>query len=574
MQRQHRSPDIMRRFLALLLLIALGGAGWWYAAGGGGSRADTAQAWRVAVVDRGSIVAAVNATGTINPTATAIVGSQVSGQVVEVLADYNSPVKAGQVLARLNAEQVQARLDAARADLAQARAVNRVQRATVEKVSAEIERARASRTDAEANRAKSEALLADAGRTLARQTELRERGISTGVALQQAETQLATASASRDQADAQIRVSEAQRRSLEADLKVAEAQILSSEAQVAQREAIVRQIEVDIRNSEIRSPVDGVVVQRNIELGQTVAASLQAPTLFLVAQDLSRIEIYANIDEADVGRVREGMEATFTVTAYPGREFRGRLKTVRLGSQTLQNVVIYTAVIEVENGGLELKPGMTATIRVFTERRENVLRVANAALRWRPSGEAPVATVASAPASAPAEPANPFEGGPGGGRGGGQGGAGQGGGQGMLDRLARELELTPAQREQVRAALREARQGNEGPADTPEARRERARAVRAALDERLAPLLDERQRGLLAALRQQRPGGGGPPAQGLPGRLYVEGPDGKPAVKIVRLGATDGSFTEIVSGAEAGTRAIIGGGPRVTPRPGGPRMGF
>jgi HlyD family secretion protein len=560
----------MRRLLVIIVLAALGGGAWWYLSGEGGStRASTEQLWRTVTFERGSIVAAVNATGTINPTATAIVGSQVSGQVVEVLADYNSPVKANQVLARLNAEQTRARFDAARADLGQSQALNRVQRATVEKVKAELERSLATRADAAANRAKAEAMLLDAEKTLARQSELQSRGIASAVTLQQATTQRATMTASRDQADAQIRSIEAQRQGLEADLKVAEAQILSSEAQIMQREAILRQIEVDIRNSEIRSPVDGVVVQRSIELGQTVAASLQAPTLFLVAQDLTKIEIYANIDEADVGRVREGMETTFTVTAFPAREFRGTVKTVRLGSQTVQNVVIYTAVIQVDNSNLDLRPGMTATLRIFTERRENVLRVANAALRWRPPGEAPVATAPSTGTLPRGDAVNPFEGPPRGGPGGGQGGNPQGT---VLDRLARELSLTEAQKEQARGIIRDIRAQNEGGADTPEARRARAQAFRTALDQRLAPLLTDEQRLKLAGMRQSAGGQGG--AQGVPGRIYTIGQDNAPAVKTIRLGATDGNFTEVISGSEEGARAIIGGGPRVVPRAGGPRFGF
>jgi HlyD family secretion protein len=265
------------------------------------------------------------------------------------------------------------------------------------------------------------------------------------------------------------------------------------------------------------------------------------------------------------------MDATFTVTAFPGREFRGAVKTVRLGSQTVQNVVIYTAVIEVDNRSLDLKPGMTATLRIYTERRENVLRVANAALRWRPPGEAPVATVASAPA-ARSEPSNPFEVPAGGGRGG--AGPGGGGQQAMLDRLARELELTAAQVEQARAILQDIRASAEGGGDTPEARRERGRAFRAAFNERLVPILTDAQKAKLADLRQQRPGGAGPKGQGVPGRIYTLAPNGQPAVKTIRIGATDGSFTEVIGGAEDGMRAIVGGGPRVMPRPGGPRMGF
>jgi HlyD family secretion protein len=556
----------MRRLIVVLVLAAFGAAGLWYGVGHTRPESAAEPAFRTAAIDRGSIVAAVSATGTINPTATAIVGSQVSGQVVEILADYNSAVKAGDILARLNSEQIRAKLDAARADLDQARAANQIQRATVEKVRAEIERLQATGADAEASGRRADAQLADAERTLARQQELRRSGIASEVALQQAQTQVLTLAAARDQAQAQIRAAAAQVRSLAAELKVAEAQVLSSEAQVAQRQAVLRQIEVDIRNSEIRSPVDGVVVQRSIELGQTVAASLQAPTLFLVAQDLTRIEIYANVDEADVGRVQDGQEVTFSVTAFPAREFRGRVKTVRLASQTVQNVVIYTAVIDVENRDLALKPGMTATLRIFTERREDVLRVSNAALRWRPPGEA-------APAAPPQQPMpNPFSAAPSGAPMGGPGG--QNAGRQMLERMAAELRLDEAQRKELETIAREVRQAASasGAPETPEARRQRGRESARQIGERLRPLLRADQIALLEAWQETR-GGRGAGGNGVPGRLYILDGEGKAVLTQVRLGATDGTHTELIAGAQEGQRAVIGGGPRQrSPGFGGPRM--
>lgn len=550
----------MRRPVLIILAAAGLGLAAWHFVGNQPSRAASEPAWRTAAVERGSIVAAVNATGTINPTATAIVGSQVSGQVLEILADYNSAVKAGDVLARLNAEQVSARLDAARADLAQSRAQNQIQRAQVDRVKADIQRLGATRADASANIIKAEAQLADARTTLERQTTLNTRQITSEVALQQARLQAQTAAAARDQAQAQLRSVDAQEQAIAAELRVAEAQVISGEAQVAQREAMVRQIEVDIRNAEIRSPVDGVVIQRSIELGQTVAASLQAPTLFLVAQDLRRVEIYANVDEADVGRVRDGQPVTFSVTAFPAREFTGKVKTVRLGSQTVQNVVIYTAVIEVQNTDLALKPGMTATLRIFTERRESVLRISNAALRWRPPGEQPAASQAQAP-QAP----NPFSVAP-------AGPSGQAGGQNfqrqMLERLATELKLDDAQKRQLDGFAREVRQAaaTQGPAETQEARRDRARQVSAAIGEKLKPILRPDQLPLFEAWiaeRALRRDGSG----GVPGRIYLIDAEGKPALTQLRLGATDGTSTEIISGAQEGQRAITGGGAK--PKAGG-----
>ncbi len=559
----------MRRLFIVLAVLGGGALAAWHFLGNQPSRAANEPAWRTAVVERGAIIAAVNATGTINPTATAIVGSQVSGQVLEILADYNSAVKANDVLARLNVEQTRAKLDAARADLAQSRAQNAIQRSQVDRVKADILRLTATRADSVANIQKADAQLADARRTLERQSTLNVQQIASEVALQQARLMMQTSAAARDQALAQLRGVDAQEQAMAADLRVAEAQIVSGEAQVAQREAMVRQIEVDIRNAEIRSPVDGVVIQRNIELGQTVAASLQAPTLFLVAQDLSRIEIYANIDEADVGRVRDGQPVSFSVTAFPSRDFNGRVKTVRLGSQTVQNVVIYTAVIEVENSDFALKPGMTATLRIFTERRENVLRVSNAALRWRPPGEQP--TVAAS--AQPAAPPNPFSLAPAGGP------PGQPGGQNaqrqMLERLAVELKLDEEQRRQLDGFAREARQAlaGQGPAETPEARRARGRQVAGAIGDKLRTVLRPDQLPLLEAWTAERAAARAGAAS-VPGRIYVIDAEGRPALAQVRLGATDGTSTEIVSGAQEGQRAIIGGGARARTGGFGPPRGF
>jgi HlyD family secretion protein len=545
----------MRRFLWLGVICAAAAGSIWYGVGYSRSSTGNEPNWRTVSAERGSIIAAVNATGTINPTATAIVGSQVSGQVLEILADYNSNVKANDILARLNAEQTRAKLDGARADLAQTMALNEIQKAQVQKVRADIERSAATKADAFANGQKADAILADAEKTLARQSDLSGRGFASQAVLQQAQTAALTQRAARDQARAQVRSVEAQIQALAAELKVAETQVLSSQAQIMQREAMVRQIEVDIRNSEIRSPVDGVVIQRNIELGQTVAASLQAPTLFLVAQDLTKIEIYANVDEADVGRVQSGQEVTFSVTAFPAREFTGRVKTVRLGSQTVQNVVIYTAIIDVGNSDLALKPGMTATLRIFTERRENILRIANGALRWRPPGEQPnPAQTAIAP--------NPFSVAPPQSNGGGGGGQGQQ--RQMLERLGTELKLDDTQKKQLEEIAREVRQAMQaqGSADTPEARRERGRAIAAAIGEKLKPLLKDDQIARYETWLAERGAARAAGANGVPGRVYIIGADGAAAMTPVRLGASDGVSTEIVSGLQEGQKAIIGGGPK------------
>ena len=454
----------MRRMLTTVLAIAAITAGTFYFfPQWTGAPADTP--YRVAKADVGEIVATVSATGTINPTTTVIVGSQLSGQVVELLADYNSPVKAGQVVARLDSDQIRAKLDAARAGLEQARAMKLVQEAQIERVRADTEKARAAEAEIEAQIARNEALLADAQRTYQRQNELRVRGFTTAAAHDAARTTRDAQLASLQSVKAQLNSAKAQLAGLAADLRVAEAQLAASAAQITQREATVRQIEVDLRNMEIRSPVSGVVVQRQVELGQTVAAALQSPTLFLVADDLRQMEISANIDEADVGRIKPDQRALFTVSAFPGRTFEGTVKQVRLGSQTVQNVVIYTAIVSIENPGLELLPGMTATLRIETDRRDGVVRVPSAALRWRPP-------------------------------------------------MTSEVSGAPFPRAQEADPPRE-------PNDAPTER------------DRAAQL----------------------------GQVFIVGPDGKPQGITVRIGATEDSATEIVSGLEPGREVIIGGGP-------------
>ncbi len=557
----------MRRWAVIVLIIAaLGGAGWWFT--GPGSLAVAEQpAWRTAKADRGDVIAAVNATGSINPISTVVVGSQVSGQVLEILADYNSQVEPGQVLARLDPTQVKAKLDGARADLANVRAARQVQLAQIEQARADITRAEATRIDTVAKLAQVEAQLAEAERNYVRQRELGARGAVAQAVIDTARATAETQRAARDSARAQIDSSEASKLSLQAALKVAEAQIGSVDAQIAQREAVVRQIEVDLSNTEIRSPVKGTVVQRQVELGQTVAASLQAPTLFLVAQDLRSMEIYANVDEADVGRVRTGQTVTFSVNAYPGREFTGEVKLVRLGSQTVQNVVIYTAIISFANPRMELLPGMTATLRVITDRREGVLRVPNAALRWRPAGTAP-----AEPRPQPQGAANPFGPPMGGPPMGGDaaarvaaGGGGQGGRQigEFVETLKTELTLDAAQRERIDAIVAETRplfRTLADPSMDRNQRIERFREIRAEMARKIEAALSADQRKAFAEIRARYEGNRGADG-GLPGRVFVVGADGKPQAVSVRVGVSDGAMTEVLSGdLEAGRELIIGTG--------------
>jgi HlyD family secretion protein len=385
-----RGVHVRRVWLWLAAVPAAAGiAGFLLWKPAGGSAADTA--YRLTAVDRGSIVASVRATGTLNPVTTVLVGSQLSGQVVEILADYNTPVKQGQVVARLYAEQIKSRRDAAQADLAQAKADRETKIAQVDKAKSALQRAEAFAADLAAQRDRARAQLIDAQRNLERQTTLNARAVGAQTALEQAETQVTIQKAVLASAEAQIASNKAEVVGLKADISLAEAGLKSADALILQRHAKLKDIEIDLARTEIRSPVDGVVVKRDIELGQTVAASLSAPTLFTIAQDLREIDIHANIDEADVGRLKPDQPVSFTVNAYPDRTFRGILRMVRLGAQTVQNVVTYTAVIAVQNRDHALLPGMTANLQIITDEREDVLRIPNAALRFRPSGIVAVA---------------------------------------------------------------------------------------------------------------------------------------------------------------------------------------
>lgn len=541
----------MKKILLLLVALLAGAGVWAYATRDDGETAENAQRYRSEKIQRGAIIAAVSATGTVTPTTTVIVGSQLSGQAVEILADFNSEVKAGQVMARLNRDTLMAKYDAAKADLAQAKAARQLSDAQVEKNRADAMRAEAQLNDVQAQAQRAEAMLADAETTFERQQSLKARGIASDVTMQSATTQRNALASAKRSAEAQIASSKAQIAALQADLKIVEAQKLSGDALIAKTEAQVRQIEVDLGNSEIKSPVDGVVIQRNVELGQTVAASLQAPTLFLVAQYLKLIEIYVNVDETDVGRVKAGQDVEFTVNAYAARTFKGKVKQIRLGSQSVQNVVIYTTIVEVANEDMALLPGMTANLRIFTERKPDVLRVSNAALRWQPAG-APRA--AGAPAGNGAPPASPVDGGdsPAGPFTEGQA---QGGGNAtaLLDSLKAELKLDARQATEVGKLAQAMRKEIDAAGSDPAARREVARAARQrftrGVDEQLTPEQREKYRALQEARRNRSQANAADRnPNGAPGRVFVLDERGNPRAVSIRLGASDGAYTEVLGG--------------------------
>jgi HlyD family secretion protein len=348
----------------LVVLIVLGAGGfYWYSANG------RAPSYRTAPVERGEVLSTISATGTLNAVVTVQVGTQVSGTIQQLLVDYNSPVKKGMLIARIDPATFEAKVNQAQADLENSRASVLNQRAAVAK-------ARADLVNAKANVVRQEVALRDAKIKLDSRTRLFGEG---GISQEERDS----AQAAYDSAMAQLEASQASVNSSQAALEVTQAQLAAAEAQVRQKQASLDLAEVDLRNTLIRAPVDGVVVSRSVDVGQTVAASLQAPTLFLIAQDLTKMQVDTNVDEADIGRVALEQEATFTVDSYPGQMFRGRVMQIRQAPQVVQNVVTYNTVVAVANTDLKLKPGMTANVKLLVARRDNALLVPNAAFRFR-----------------------------------------------------------------------------------------------------------------------------------------------------------------------------------------------
>ena len=281
-----------------------------------------------ALLDRGRIVARVSATGTLSALVTVQVGSQVSGRIKAILVDFSSPVKKGQVIAEIDGQMFQAA----------------------------VEQARANRAGAEANLLKAEAHAEEAGRQLQRTNFLSAREL----------------------------VSRAEAETRQAEYQAQNAGVAAARGRVGQARAAERQAAVSLAYSTIVSPINGVVISRNVDIGQTVAASLQSPTLFTIAEDLRKMQVDTAVSEADVGKLKANVSASFTVDAYPDEKFQGVIRQIRDAAQTVQNVVTYVAVVDVDNPDLKLKPGMTANVTFVYAERADVLRLPSAALRFRP----------------------------------------------------------------------------------------------------------------------------------------------------------------------------------------------
>lgn len=321
-----------KRIASWIVLVAAIGLGVFAWMKYGRDRATAEPKFRTTKVERGKVSSKVTATGTLSARVTVQVGSQVSGRIAEIFVDFNSKVTKGMVLAKIDPRVLEAALRKARASVAQASAAVVKAKANNEQAAKAFERAK----------------------------NLKAQGL-----MGQADYDLAETAVS----------------ATKADIAVAQAQLESAAA--SQKEA-----EVNLGFTTIVSPIDGIVLSRAIDVGQTVAASLQSPTLFTIAQDLRSIQVDTFVAEADVGKLTQGMEATFSVDAYPGIKFRGKIREVRNAAQTVQNVVTYDAVLDVQNDELKLKPGMTANVTFVWAEKDNVLKVPNAALRFRPPAEA------------------------------------------------------------------------------------------------------------------------------------------------------------------------------------------
>jgi HlyD family secretion protein len=517
----------LRRFawpLFALAALALAAWGAWTYFGASGRAPE----FRLAKLERGNVTSLVSASGTLNAVTTIQVGSQISGQIKELLADFNSVVKKGQLLARIDPESYQLKVRQAEADVEAARTALLQKQSDAVAARSQVLRARITYADAKSDLDRKEGLVAKSFISPAEldKAKFLEQGAAEAV------------------------------RTAQAQVSSAEAQIANASAIIKQREAALASARNDFAKTEITAPVDGTVISRAVEAGQTVAASLNTPTLFTIAQDLRDMQVEVAIDESDIGKIRLDQPVTFTVDAFPGRNFDGRVRQIRKAAQTLQNVVTYTVVVGTANPTLTLVPGMTANVRIVADSRSNVLKVPNAALRWRPAGTA-AAKDEAAPAAA-------------------SGGQGGGDAQARRARLVADLSLDAAQQARLDEIFAELRGRMAELRDVPEAdRRTRGERFRADVRQKINAMLNVEQQKKYAEIVAAETGRS---ATGT-GRVWL--PDtGKPKEVILRTGLTDGNATEVVGGdvkegdeVIVGTQAAVAGAPKSAPG-GAPRLPF
>jgi HlyD family secretion protein len=508
-------------WVILILLIAGAALGYTY------FYKDKNQAvkYRTAKVERGSISAFVTANGTINPVITVLVGSQVSGTIQKLYADFNSRVKKDQLIAQIDPAIFQAQVSQAKAKVENARA-------SFLNAQADIATARSNVESSKANVIKARVSVEDTQRNLNRSLELFARNLVSASDRDSAQTAY-------DSAKAQLEAAQAQEKASEAQLDSAKAKMEAARAQIKQTEAELELAQVNLDHTKITAPVTGIVISRNVDVGQTVAASLQAPTLFTIAQDLTEMQVDTNVSEADIGRVAIGQEATFTVDAFPNLTFQGKVTDIRNAPVTVQNVVTYDVVIQVKNPELKLRPGMTANASILVAQRENALKIPNSALRFRPEfakKEAAASQKGPAPPSTPPSSATSPE--------------------QVLERLKGELKLTPEQQAGISRIFKDAQ--NEilaaRKAGGSEEAKAKAKDLRAANRIKIRSLLTEEQKKKYDQMGR-RPDSSQGPAPVY--KVWVAVPEGRPVPVDITTGISDGSNTEVTSDALKEGQEII-----------------
>jgi len=491
----------------VLAFAAVVATAWWLYA-----RDGSAPTFRTAKAERGNVTSVVSASGSLSAVTTVLVGSQISGQIKELFVDFNSQVKQGQLLARIDPETFELKVRQAEADLEAARTQQLNQRANVLTLRSQATRARIQANDAKSDLDRKESLFA--------------KGFISG--------------AERDKSRFTYEAAAEAVTTAEAQINAGEAQVANAAAIARQREAALAGARVDLTRTSIIAPVDGVVISRQIDAGQTVAASLNTPTLFSLAKDLREMQVEVAIDESDISKIKVDQRVTFTVDAFPTRTFEGKVRQIRKAAQTVQNVVTYTVVVATENPNLLLVPGMTANVRIVADSREGVLKVPNAALRYRPPG---IAAAKEGDATAASTTA------------GGGGGGGAGDAQARRQKLIAELKLDSAQQARLDEIFAELRTRMAELRDLPEAdRRTRSERLRGDMRQKINAMLNPEQQKKYAEVVAAETGRSG----GSSGRVYVLDA-GAPREVALRLGLTDGNATEVVSGAlTEGAEVIVG----------------
>lgn len=531
----------------------------------GGGNGDPAEKYLKVEVERGDVRRTVTSTGTLQAVVTVQVGSQVSGRIQELHADFNSVVKKGQRLAIIDPANFEAQRDRAAASLA-------TSEAAVKNAEANLINRKAEMQSAEANLQVSRVDHQEAGRQLRRAKGLFEDGLIP-------ERDLETAQAGHDQSAARLLQAEAQISQIKASIRSADAQREQALANVKQATAELKMAQVNLYYTNITSPIDGVVIERSVDIGQTVAASFQAPILFLIANDLAKMQVIAQIDEADIGAISEQAEVDFTVDAFPGQNFQGKISEIRLssklpgsGTEAQQaagstNVVVYNVMIDVDNPQLKLRPAMTATVTFTVASAEDVLKVANVALRYQPSDKTPEEVRAMLGDGRPGSGA----GAPGGGQPGGRDDQARSGGRpGMDPERMRAMRARMAQGgggrgfggrgmdpERMRAMrARMAQGGGGGPFGGGGRGMRRGGPAGDGARTVIAPAI-QTQYGINPGLKIRFPQA--EKARSRRGMLWVLDSEGQPEPRRVRFGITDGRDTAVLGGdLEAGEEVITG----------------